>query len=128
MERWTNNRLLLAGICLAVLVGALYFRFDPDSCPFPRCPFLTLTGFKCPGCGSQRALHHLLHGEVAAAGSSNFLFVIALPYLLFGLVVEYSTWGRKQFALRRRWYGYRASVCAFAVVSLYWIARNCWGF
>ena len=128
MERCKNNTLLVAGILVAVLVGALYFRFDPASCPFPRCPFLTLTGLKCPGCGSQRALHHLLHGEVLAAGNSNFLFVLALPYVLFGLALEYSAWGRKQYALRRRWYGYRASLLVFAIVSLFWIARNAWGF
>jgi hypothetical protein len=36
----------------------------------------------CPGCGSLRAVHHLLHGDVVAAFKLNPLMVASLPVLL----------------------------------------------
>jgi hypothetical protein len=51
---------------------------------FPPCPFLWLTGFYCPGCGSLRALHQLLHGNFAAAISFNPFAVLALPFVGYG--------------------------------------------
>jgi hypothetical protein len=44
---------------------------------FLPCPFRTLTGWWCPGCGLTRATHHLLRGDVAQALRYN-LFVIAM--------------------------------------------------
>lgn len=67
-------------IVLAALV-TLYGLFDPATSPFPRCPFHALTGFDCPGCGSQRAIHSLLHLDVAAAWRYNALLVISLPFV-----------------------------------------------
>ncbi|MBC6992418.1 DUF2752 domain-containing protein [Hymenobacter sp. BT491] len=71
---------LLAGLALA----ALYFRLDPARYPFPRCPFYLLTGLYCPGCGTQRALHALLHGRLCQAASLNLLAVLYAPVLVFG--------------------------------------------
>ena len=34
---------------------------------YPTCPFLAITGWYCPGCGSLRAVHDLLHGDLAGA-------------------------------------------------------------
>jgi len=43
-----------------------------------RCPSLALLGLFCPGCGSQRAIHSLLHGEIGAALAYNPLLVLIL--------------------------------------------------
>lgn len=40
------------------------------------------------GCGSQRVLHYLLHGEINEAFKANALLVCALPFLLFLLYIE----------------------------------------
>ncbi len=129
MGGWkTSNSTWLGGVALLSLIGWLYFRFDPALYPFPKCPFQYITGFKCPGCGSQRALHQLLHGHLGNAAQANPLFILILPYLLPGLVLEYTRWGRQQIALRRRWYGYRATLVVGVVVVAYWLARNVWGF
>jgi hypothetical protein len=48
---------------------------------------LFLTGTYCPGCGGLRAVNDLTHGDVAAAASSNLLFVASLPVLAL-------VWGR----------------------------------
>jgi hypothetical protein len=69
-------------LLLAVGMGALlvFALFDPEQYRFfPRCVFHELTGLNCPGCGGLRALHHLLHGELALALRYNLLFVALLP-------------------------------------------------
>ena len=45
-----------------------------------------ITGLNCPGCGTARGLHQLLHGNFVAAFEFNPLLVILLPiagYFLF---------------------------------------------
>ena len=75
---------LLAGLALAVL----YFRLDPAHYPFPRCPVYWLTGLHCPGCGTQRALHALLHGHVGQAVGFNLLAAVLAPVVVLGLLEE----------------------------------------
>ena len=52
---------------------------------FPACPFLSLTGCYCPGCGTLRALHTLLRGDVAGAIGYNVLTVLSLPFIAYSL-------------------------------------------
>src|SRR2546421_11472933 len=53
---------------LALVGAAVLFWFEPTQHAFyPICAFHRTTGLLCPGCGSLRALHQLLHGQVAAA-------------------------------------------------------------
>jgi hypothetical protein len=52
---------------------------------FPSCIFRSITGLECPGCGSTRALHQLLNGDVLHAFNLNPLALIALPWLLWRL-------------------------------------------
>ena len=79
-------------VMLAVLVfagTALYLTVDPESSSlFPKCPFLLLTGLECPGCGSQRAIHSLLNGDLPAAVHYNLLLVSSIPYLVSVAVLE----------------------------------------
>ncbi len=59
---------------------------DPsDRAVIPACPFRTVTGLWCPGCGLTRATHHLMHGDVLGALRYNALlpFVLALITLLW---------------------------------------------
>ena len=75
----------------AVAGGAILFHFDPERTWFyPACRFHQLTGLDCPGCGSQRALHALLHGQVLPALHDNLLLVLSLP-LFLGLCAQ-SIW------------------------------------
>jgi len=56
---------------------------DPRTAWFaPRCPFRLVTGLFCPGCGTGRALHALVHGELGAALRLNALTVAAIPVFL----------------------------------------------
>lgn len=77
----------LAGAALAasaVVAGVWALRtFDPNQAgnPFPACVFNALTGLFCPGCGATRALHALVHFDLARALSMNVLIVFMLPTL-----------------------------------------------
>lgn len=76
-------RFKLAGWTVVIAAAvAVYFLFNPLKAGFfPRCPFYVLTGLYCPGCGSQRAFHALLHGHLLTAAHDNLLSVLALPLL-----------------------------------------------
>ena len=75
---------------MAVCCCLILFWFDPQQSHFyPVCLFHRVTGLLCPGCGSLRALHQLLHGHLAAAFRFNPMLVGALP-LVVGLVFRYA--------------------------------------
>jgi uncharacterized protein DUF2752 len=72
-------RYIIAALATGAGLVVLYF-FAPTEHPFyPRCVFHSITGLACPGCGSLRAVHNLLHGEFAAAFRLNPLMMILLP-------------------------------------------------
>lgn len=121
MRRKVTIIVLLSVVLVTALV--VYFLFDPATTTFPRCPFLMLTGWQCPGCGSQRAIHSLLHLDIVAAWRYNALLVLSIPYLLLLVVAE---WGgarresRLYRALNREWLIWSY----FALVIAWWVARN----
>jgi hypothetical protein len=66
-------------LLIAVGLGIVFF-FDPATAAFyPPCLFKTIFGRSCPGCGSLRAMHQLLHGNFAAAWALNKPIVVGLP-------------------------------------------------
>lgn len=83
----STKRIVLTVLAVfVVLLGvAVYFNFDPANPSlskfFPKCPFYTITGLKCPGCGSQRAIHALLNVDLARAAHYNALFLVAVPLI-----------------------------------------------
>ena len=77
----------LAYIALGMLASlgfAMLYTFDPRNVDaYPVCPFFGLTGYHCPGCGTLRALHQLLHGNVIGAFGYNPLTVLSLPFIAY---------------------------------------------
>lgn len=66
---------VLAGIAGLIIL----WRFEPAGQFFyPRCWLHETTGLLCPGCGTTRALHALLHGDLVAAVRLNALAVAGL--------------------------------------------------
>src|SRR5688572_26415576 len=56
---------VLVLLSVAIVGSLLYFYVNPStSVLFPRCLFFSITSLHCPGCGSQRAIHELLHGNI----------------------------------------------------------------
>jgi hypothetical protein len=86
MQSLKNNWTLRAALLLGG-IGLLMLRlFDPaTSGIFPPCPLHYFTGWYCPGCGSLRAIHQLLHGHFYQAWAMNPLTLILLPFLMYGL-------------------------------------------
>ena len=127
LPRWAGP----ASATAVVAAGGALVRADsPTSNPIlPPCPLFALTGIHCPGCGSTRATHALLNGDLLAAFDFNPLMMLALPILALAFL---RWWGRAV--------GYRGSTPAevrlppqaiwlvFAVVILFGITRNLpWG-
>lgn len=72
----------VGGLTLVGIVVAVLFLCDPVRVPiYPQCVFHRVTGLDCPGCGSLRALHALLHGDFAVALHFNAFLVLSLPVL-----------------------------------------------
>jgi hypothetical protein len=64
----------------ALAGGLLVATVDPNEPGhYPTCPFLTVTGLFCPGCGALRAVHALLHGDLGTAVASNVVVTAAAP-------------------------------------------------
>ncbi|MCI0744774.1 MAG: DUF2752 domain-containing protein [Verrucomicrobia subdivision 3 bacterium] len=82
MESGRQKIVLIAGASAAIAVALVLYFFAPSEFGFyPRCMLYSWTGLACPGCGSLRALHSLLHGEVATAFRLNPLLLILMPVL-----------------------------------------------
>jgi hypothetical protein len=114
---WGVAGLAAAG-CVAIAIA------DPNkSTVLPPCPFKTMTGLDCPGCGITRSLHALLHGNVMRALDHNVLFVVAL---VVGIV--WFAWRRIQSALGREVKPFRlstgAAIALGLVVAGFWFVRN----
>ena len=82
------RRSTVVGIWLLLLAGSVYlFVFEPGrSGFFPPCMFRSLTGLTCPGCGTTRALHQIVHGHFVAAFMLNPLLLLALPFLAYAFL------------------------------------------
>lgn len=121
--RYQNKFVILGSILLCVLAVWIYSQFNPEQYAFfPKCPFLQLTGWECPGCGSQRAIHDLLHGEIVSAFCHNALLVISIPFVILllvaqGLADKYPTFHNSLNSTRVIW-------ACFVVIMAWWVCRN----
>jgi hypothetical protein len=71
-----SRTLFLSGGAIA-LIG-LYF-IEPSPATTPPCPTRALLGFDCPGCGSLRAIHNILHLRFSMAFHLNPLATLLFP-------------------------------------------------
>lgn len=104
-----------------------YYYNDPEkgggSQFFARCPFHFATGFHCPGCGSQRAAHDLLHFRIGEAVQHNLMLIVVIVIVL-----------SKAYAMTTKKYapayyynlGHQSYFTTSLVVLVfaYWILRN----
>jgi hypothetical protein len=119
------RRSTVIGIWLLLIAGAVYmFVFEPGrSGYFPLCPFRLFTGLQCPGCGTSRALHELMHGDFVAAFMLNPLLLLALPFALYAFV-RYSTMTLRGRAPRPNALPAPYIYAIFFVILGFWIFRN----
>ena len=126
------NRKKRIGIGLAlvfvIIAGIfIYAHFNPEDYRFfPKCPVYMLTGYQCPGCGSQRAFYHLIHGNFATAFRYNPLMPALVPYIFSGIYLEYiANKANPGIArLREILFGKWAILLMAIVIVLFTILRN----
>ena len=103
----------------------IYFSYNPsENSFFIPCPFHYITGFFCPGCGSQRAVHLLLHGDVVGAFRFNPLMVLTLPILIYGMAITIANWIFETNYRLMLFYSNLFIFGYFGLAILYWILRN----
>jgi len=112
-----------AAVALLLLFGFIYYALDPSSSSvFPRCCFLSLTGYKCPGCGSQRAIHALLHGDVVTAFKHNAMLLVSIPWIAYCLIAETQRVRNPRLYVRLN--SELVIGLFFVTVLLWWVLRN----
>jgi hypothetical protein len=119
-SRLRDVALFWGGLVFAVVLHVA----DPSEASFPVCPFYAITGLYCPGCGTLRCLHALLHGDLRTAIDHNALTVLVAPmlavaWLSVGLAGIRERQPPRAWAASR-WTGWPVGV-AF---GLFWILRN----
>ena len=119
------RRSTVVAIWLLIVAGAAYlFFFEPGKSGFfPGCPFRFLTGFNCPGCGTTRALHQILHGDFYTAFTLNPLLLLAIPFALFALI-RYTVIVMRGGVPRGNSLPAPYIYALFFVILSFWIFRN----
>lgn len=117
-----RNIIFTGFACTAIVIGL--WQNAQDKVRGLPCLFRWATNYSCPGCGTQRALHAVCHGEWKLAWSYNYFLPFALLLLmcLFGL----HAWEKT-----RKLYHYATAPLAlvlYALLTAAWtIARNYYG-
>jgi len=124
-----KNRILIGiAIMVALVVGIyLYSQYNPEKYSlFPKCPVYTATGYQCPGCGSQRAFHHLFQGDFLTALMYNPFIIFLVPYVLLGVYIEYiANRNNPRISHVRSIFFGKWAILAIAVITLFYtVFRN----
>ena len=70
-------------LLMATVVGlCLYFGHPAEYAWLPACPFRVWTGLLCPGCGTLRATHYFLNGQLDIAFRCQPLLISLMPILI----------------------------------------------
>lgn len=107
-----------------IIGGALLYYMSPERAWWmPPCLFHKFTGLHCPGCGTTRGLHALLHGDISAALRFNVLTTVTVPLLAYALgkvVWRELSGATPQSKPLPTWTPWAIA----ALIGFYWIVRN----
>ena len=111
--------LLLIGV-----IAFLYFSINPSEIGFfPKCPLYSTTGVYCPGCGSQRAMHDILHLNIKGVIGHNLLFLLGLLIVIYHFIIEGITLFSKT-KVNNILYHPKTPIILLIIIIIYWILRN----
>jgi len=114
---------LIIPVIVLVLIPVFYFLDPGEMVIFPKCPFYLFTGCYCPGCGSQRAIHSLVHFRLAEALHQNFLIIPAALLILYHCIFRF--FNRKfGWKLPDILYNKKTPWIILLIVIVFWIIRN----
>lgn len=78
----TQRAWAVGGVGAAIGASAVFWlmmtQTPGESAWLPPCMFHAATGLFCPGCGITRAIHALVHGDIARAFSMNAFAMIGM--------------------------------------------------
>ena len=105
---------------LSLLAVLLYFSLNPENgLFFPKCPIHHTMGIYCSGCGSQRAIHDLLHLRIGEAMGHNLLLIPAIVVIVQHLLVKLEVLKGSSFL------SYRYSpLVVLGIILLFMVLRN----
>ncbi len=111
-------------LLLLIVVAFLYFNINPSEVNFlPKCPLYLTTGIYCPGCGSQRATHHLLNFNFVGVLQQNILYIIGLLILGYHLIII-----SLNSIFEKNIYNYlyhpKTPIFLLIIIVIFWILRN----
>ncbi len=116
---------LLAPAAIISGIVLFYFLFDARKITWlPQCPFHFFTGLYCPGCGSQRALSSLLHGEILQATRFNVLMVASIPLLFYSAMVQVINKTTGNTFIQKIFYSSVFVRVVLIVILVFWVLRN----
>lgn len=119
----TKNAYVVVGIVGLGLLS-LYFIFNPSDFEFfPKCPLYATTGVYCPGCGSQRAIHNLLHFNIRGVFDQNALFIPAILLLAYHYLTK-AIQKRRGGPVRTVLHRSSTPWILLAIILLFWVLRN----
>lgn len=121
--KWHKYIIIVLVIALFLLLY-LYFNFNPsESKLFPKCPFHSFTGLYCPGCGSQRAIHKFLHGDILEGVKHNFLIML-LPIILIydWSIILFNKYSKSN--IKNLLHYSKTTYSILIIILLFWILRN----
>jgi len=124
-----QSKILIKSSFILLLGGAFvyyFYSYNPAvrGTVFLRCPSNFLFGINCPGCGSQRAIHYLLHLDILEALQYNPLLVICFPFILYITFLSIYNFVFDKKIRIKLFYNNKFVWTLFVVVVMYGVLRN----
>lgn len=122
----SKQKLILVIIGVLAFLGmlALYVFWNPsDTNIFPKCPVFAMTGIYCPGCGSQRAAHQILNGNIIEGIRHNYMIALLVVVLLYqGFIYIMNEFFNKN--IPNLLHKSKITNSILIIVIIFWILRN----
>ena len=124
LSRPVTYTLITIGILVGLGFAYVYSKVNPSEHQlFPKCTFHSLTGYHCPGCGSQRAIHDILNFRFLEGFKHNFLIGLGFMVLLYQIYL----WIRNRIKPEKKsnlLYQPKIAWAILIIVVSFWVLRN----
>jgi len=111
-------------IFIGLVLVLFYYFVNPNKVNYLlKCPLYATTGIYCPGCGSQRATHALLHLNFVEMFKQNLLYFFAILLLVYhlGIYIFNNIFNKKYTSILNY---KKTPVIILIIVIIFWILRN----